>query len=193
MTLEGYFLGPGDPITRISRNDLRDLFSMFLRHRRLNPQNLRKNHPKGPTGAPGNPECPPNPPPRHPKSNFLRKMRTLENISFYCGFGTLGRPGVDFRAVKTAIVAPTTHPTPKNGENCGPMAPEVAQVAPNGVPEGRHTNALFRPIFGKFPQSGQSGPQGGPRPPKRHQNGARGYQNGAPRPPKFRFWASKLW
>ena len=88
-------------------------------------------------------------------------MKTLTNISFYYSSGTLGRPRRDGLAIKTAIVAPTTHPTPKNGENCGPMAPEVAQVATNGVPEGRYTNALFRPIFGKFPQSGQSGPQGG--------------------------------
>ena len=40
---------------------------------------------------------------------------------------------MDVLSIKTAIVAPTTHLTPKNGGNVGPVAPHVAQVSPNGL------------------------------------------------------------
>jgi len=45
-------------------------------------------------------------------------------------------------------------------------------------------------IFDRFPQSGQSEPRGGPRPPKKHQNGAPGHQNGPQVIPKFKFCAN---
>ena len=82
----------------------------------------------------------------HPKSDFLRKVKTLEHMRFYYGLGTLGRPGVDVLAIKTAIVAPTTDRTPKNGENVGPKAPKVAQVSPNGA-SGGVRERTFSTIF----------------------------------------------
>ena len=56
---------------------------------------------------------------------------------------------------------------------------------------GRGFCCEMAPFFDRFPQSGHSGPQGGSRPPKRHQHGAQGCQHGAPRPPKLRFWTQK--
>ena len=89
-------------------------------------------------------------------------MKTLENICFYYGLGTLGRPGVDVLAIKTAIVAPTTDRTPKNGENVGPKAPKVAEMSPNGAPGGRYTNALFRQFSVNFRPRALWAPRGGP-------------------------------
>ena len=120
----------------VCRDSLLDPFFDVFSASTFEHQNPRKYHPKGPKGAPATPKSPQNPSPRHPESNFLRKVKTLENISFYCGLGTLGRPGVDVLAIKTAIVAPTTDRTPKNGENVGPKAPKVAQVSPNGARGG---------------------------------------------------------
>ena len=134
---------------------------MFFRTSTFEHQNPRKYHPKGPKGAPATPKSPQNPSPMHPKSDFLRKVKTLENIVFYYGLGTMGRPGVDVLAIKTAIVAPTTDRTPKNGENVGPKAPKVAQVSPNGAPGGVRERT-FSTIFHQFPSSGPLGTAGVP-------------------------------
>ena len=65
---------------------------------------------------------------------------------------------MDVLAIKTAIVAPTTDPTPKNGEHVGPKAPKVAQVSPNGAPGG-DTRTHF---FDNFPSISVLGPSGHP-------------------------------
>ena len=111
-------------------------------------QKYPKSPPEGPKCAPTAPQMTQNPCPRHPKSNLFGRVKTLKNRCFYCGLGTLGGPGVDVFIVKTAIVAPTAHRTPQNGENGGPMAPKVAQASPNGARGGGitiHFLTFFRP------------------------------------------------
>ena len=148
----------------MGRGDLRVPFFDVFPASTFEHQNPRKYHPKGPKGAPTTPKSPQNPSPRHPKSDFLRKVKTLKNISFYYGLGTLGRPGADVLAIRTAIVAPTTDRTPKNGENVGPKAPKVAKC-PQTVPRGGDTRTHFSDNFPSISVLGPSGhPGGGPGP-----------------------------
>ena len=72
-------------------------------------------------------------------------------------------------AIETAIVAPIAYPTPKNEENVGPMAAQVAQGSPKGVPGGGSANALFRRFFASVPLGGPLGRPGSPKDPQGHQ------------------------
>ena len=100
--------------------------------------------------------------PRHPKIDIFEFVKTLKNHCFYCGLGTLGRPRSDVLAIKTAIVAPTAHRTPKNGENVGQVVPKVAQRSQNGA-RGGVSLSTFRTIFRQFPSSGPLDASGGSR------------------------------
>ena len=62
---------------------------------------------------------------------------------------------------------------------------------PKRSPNGTTLLRKNRVFFDSFPKSSPTGPQGGSRPPKRHQNGAPGHQNGVPGPLKFGFWDPK--
>ncbi len=116
----------------------------------VEPQKYPKYLPHGPKRAPTAPRTTQNPPPRDPKSSFSGIVKTIKNHWLYYGLGTFGRPRVDVLAIKTAIVGPTTHMTPQNGENVGPGSPNVAQVSPNGPPGGGYTKSVFRPFSINF-------------------------------------------
>ncbi len=114
------------------------------------PPKYPKYLPHGPKRAPTAPRTTQNPSPRHPKSSFSGIVKTIKNQCFYYGLGTFGRPRVDVLAIKTAIVAPTIHMTPKTGENVGPGSPNVAKVSPNRPPGGGSAKSVFRPFSINF-------------------------------------------
>ena len=64
----------------------------------------------------------------------------------------------------------------------------VADSGPETDPNWTEICGKMIHFLNRFPQSDPTGPRGGSRPLKRHQNGVQWCQNGAPRPPKLRFW-----
>ncbi len=102
-----------------------------------------------------------NPCPRHPKTDIFGLVKTLKNHCFYYGLGTLGRPRSDVLAIKTAIVASTAQPTPKNRENVGQVVPKVAKT-PKMDPRGGVDEVTFSTFFHQFSFLGPLGAPGGP-------------------------------
>ena len=95
--------------------------------------------------------------------NVKTAFSCRRNLRFHGLRGSRGPLVQHVLAIETAIVAQIAYLAPKNEENVGPMAPNLAQGSPTESRGGGRRSPFFVVFSTRLPLGGRNGPKNSPK------------------------------